>query len=421
MRGGGAALRLLRSRIFQQAAVFTASNVLASVLGMLAKALLARSITPEQFGSLSFALAFLSFTALFFDFGLFLPAGRLAAKEGREVGREVVGAAVLMSVPVCLLFSVVVFALSYGVEGWFHADVDGVLRVVAPLALVFPFAQLSILFAQGLDRLNVFSTTYTIGNLVFVAGTVVLVWSGTPSVTAVVVVKTASLLVAAAILVAWLRPRLGNARRHARRLLHDGRTYGFQVYVGRVLSIGTYQMDVLMLAAYTNPKTVGYYVLAGAVAYGLGLPVLGMATALFPQMASAHELNARWVWLATAIGAGMVGIALLTAGPVIELIFSSQYVAAAALVGPLVAAEAIRGVTSVYNSYLSAQGRGRELRNAALVLTTSNVAFNVTLIPAFGALGAAWASLLALAANLIAHIVAYRRSRSVPVLAQATE
>jgi O-antigen/teichoic acid export membrane protein len=333
----------------------------------------------------------------------------------------VIGAAVLMSVPVCLLFSVAVFALSYGVEGWFHADVDDALRIVAPLALVFPFAQLSILFAQGLDRLNAFSTTYTIGSLAFVAGIVVLVWTGTTSVTAVLLVKAASMLVTAVLLVAWLRPRLGNARRHARRLIHDGRTYGFQVYVGRILSIGTYQMDVLMLAAYTDPKTVGYYVLAGAFAYGLGLPVLGIATALFPQLANAHELNAKWVRLGAVIGAGMVGIALLIAGPAIELIFSSKYSAAAALVGPLVGAEAIRGVTSLYNSYLSAQGRGRELRNAALVLTTSNIALNVTLIPAFGALGAAWASLLALAANLVAHIVGYRRSQGRPVLAGATE
>jgi O-antigen/teichoic acid export membrane protein len=38
------------------------------------------------------------------------------------------------------------------------------------------------------------------------------------------------------------------------------------------------------------------------------------------------------------------------------------------------------------------------------------VAFNFALIPSFGASGAAWASLLALVANLVAHVVFYRRS-----------
>jgi Na+-driven multidrug efflux pump len=67
-------------------------------------------------------------------------------------------------------------------------------------------------------------------------------------------------------------------------------------------------------------------------------------------------------------------------------------------------------VTGIFNTFLSGHGRGRDLRNAGFVLTGSNIAFNFALIPPFGAAGAAWASLLALLANLIAHVVFYRRS-----------
>ena len=49
----------------------------------------------------------------------------------------------------------------------------------------------------------------------------------------------------------------------------------------------------------------------------------------------------------------------------------------------------------------------RRHRKGALV---GNLAFNFALIPRFGAKGAAWASLFALVANLIAHAVFYRRS-----------
>jgi O-antigen/teichoic acid export membrane protein len=85
-------------------------------------------------------------------------------------------------------------------------------------------------------------------------------------------------------------------------------------------------------------------------------------------------------------------------------------VGAAALVLPLALAQCVRGVTTIYNTFLSAHGRGVELRNAGLVLTLSNLVFNFALIPSFGASGAAWASLLALVANFIAHVVFYRRS-----------
>lgn len=64
----------------------------------------------------------------------------------------------------------------------------------------------------------------------------------------------------------------------------------------------------------------------------------------------------------------------------------------------------------MYNSFLSAQARGRDLRNAAFILTSFNIALNFALIPSYGAKGAAWASLVALVANLAAHIFYYRRT-----------
>jgi O-antigen/teichoic acid export membrane protein len=406
-----AAARFLGSRILRQAAVFTASSVLTSAVGMVAKALLARSMSPHEFGAFSFAVSFLMFVGLFFDFGVFLPAARLAALGGPDERRQVVGSALLLFVPVGLACSLGVFALSFGVDSWFHIEDGGALRIVAPLAFVYAFTQVSLPLSQGLDRLNAWSVSGVVGQLLFLGAIAAVVAWGAVGVPLLLVLRAGGLLVGSGVLVAWLRPSFREPVRHARRLAGDARSYGFQVYVGRMLSIGTYQMDVLMLAAYTDATSVGFYALAGAVSYALGLPVLGMATALFPQLAGATELRRRWILISTAVGATALLGALVLARPVITFVFSDRYAAAAALVGPLVAAEAVRGVTSVYNSYLSAQGRGRELRNAALVLTCSNVVLNIALIPPFGAMGAAWASLLALVANLLAHVVVYERSQ----------
>ena len=96
----------------------------------------------------------------------------------------------------------------------------------------------------------------------------------------------------------------------------------------------------------------------------------------------------------------------------VRAFFSARYVAAAGLVLPLALAQYVRGITGLFNTFLSAHGRGREMRNAGLVLTVSNLVFNFALIPPFGARGAAWASLLALLANLVAYVAFYRRSYS---------
>jgi O-antigen/teichoic acid export membrane protein len=117
-------------------------------------------------------------------------------------------------------------------------------------------------------------------------------------------------------------------------------------------------------------------------------------------------------WLAFGWGTGLAGAVAVTvlAYPLIPLILGKRYVGALALIPVLALAEAIRGVTTVYNTYLSARGIGKALRNAAIALTLSNLAFNLILIPPFGAMGAAWASVGALVVNLVAHVVSYRKS-----------
>jgi O-antigen/teichoic acid export membrane protein len=127
-------------------------------------------------------------------------------------------------------------------------------------------------------------------------------------------------------------------------------------------------------------------------------------------MAHDPKIRRRWLVIATALGIVCAMAAWLLAEPVIRVFFSSRYVAAAVLVLPLALAQFVRGLTGIFNTFLSAHGRGADLRNAGLVLTLSNLGFNLALIPTFGARGAAWASLLALVANLIAHAAFYRRS-----------
>jgi O-antigen/teichoic acid export membrane protein len=135
-----------------------------------------------------------------------------------------------------------------------------------------------------------------------------------------------------------------------------------------------------------------------------------MATALFARMTRAQEIDRRWLAAAWTVGLAAVALTAVLAEPFLRIVFSPRYTAAVRTRDPARARQMLRGVTTVYNAFLSAHARGRELRNAAVVLTVSNLLLNFALIPPFGAKGAAWASLVALALNLGAHVFYYRRS-----------
>jgi O-antigen/teichoic acid export membrane protein len=402
--------RLRGSRLVTQSAVFTIAGALVLVLGAVGKAILANQMPPAAFGEFAFCTSFLLFAALFFEFGLFTPAARRIARAGRGERSELIGASLLLFMPVGALFCIVMFGLSFTVEPVFGIDAGGALRVVSPLAFAYAFSAAAAQIAQGADRIGSYSVAGLGGQVVFVVALLITsLVMGRMTVTAALIINTGGLLITVAWFAAALRPRIRNARAHVRAIVHDTRTWGLHLYIGRVLSVGTYNMDVLMVAAFTDSRQVGFYVLATAIAYASGLPTQGLAAATFARMSRSSKLESRWLMTAWASGAVGVVVIVVLAAPLVDLVFSASYHSVAALAIPLAMAVAVRGATSMYNTFLSSQGLGKELRNCGLVLTISNVVLNFALIPPFGATGAAWASLAALLANYRAHVHYYRR------------
>src|ERR687888_1457387 len=151
--------RLMRSPTAWQAAAYTGANLATNALAVVSTAMITRNLTTTEYSTYSFALSLVMFVALFFEFGLFLPAARLAAVARGSESREIVGSALLLYLPVGLAFSAFVFGLSFWIEGWFHIEAGHALRVVAPLGLAFPFTFVLLQLSQGLDRLHVSSFT----------------------------------------------------------------------------------------------------------------------------------------------------------------------------------------------------------------------------------------------------------------------
>jgi O-antigen/teichoic acid export membrane protein len=407
---GGGLIGLRRIRALWQAGVFTLSNGLVSVLGVVSSAILARHLTTSAFGAYVLAISFLQLSSLIFDFGLSPSAARLAVLADGRARREIVGAAAVLYLPVACAYSITIVALSFGIDGWFNVHVGSALRIAAPVAVAIPATQIVQRLAQGVDRLHVASLSTLFLQLLLIALLAVAVSvDGSLSLTTAIVIRCTVVLVSVVVAVVWLRPLFRGARGRIVEIVRHTRDYGFQVYVGHLLSIGTYSMDVVMIGALANSRSVGFYSLAGSVAAAAGLPVVGMSSALFASMAHAPRIRRHWLLLAIGIGTLSALLAWALAEPFIRLAFSPRYAPAAALVLPLALAQAVRGVTGVYNTFLSSHGHGRQLRNTSFVLTGSNLIFNFALIPPFGAVGAAWASLAALAVNLAAYVVSYQR------------
>lgn len=404
------ALAATRYRVHGQAGVYVVATGVVGLLGIAAQALVARTLDVDGFAVYAFCLGFLQFFAILFEFGLFIPAARRAALADGPERRAIVGSALVLYVPVGFAFSLFAFAASFVINDFVPFDAAPTLRLASVIAFVFPFMLVGQSLAQGTDRLHVFSLTSILWQVLFVAGLGALAVADLDYGSALaVLLRGATLAVGVAILCVWLRPTLERVDERIGRLRVDAREYGWAIYVGRVLSTGSYNVDVLLVGLLADAEAVAFYALAKALAYGVGLPGMGAASALFPRMARAPRLRSRWLWLAAAVGGGIALVLALVASPLIDLVYGPEFAGAAALVLPLALAEAMRGVAGFPNQFLNAQGEGSGLRTVGVIFTVSNLIFNLALIPPFGAEGAAWASLIAMTLNLAGYLAVYRR------------
>jgi O-antigen/teichoic acid export membrane protein len=407
--GGGSRRRSWAYEIGQSAG-YTGSQAFVKVIAGVSAVVIARELGATQTGDYQFVTSFLAFVSMFFEFGLFVPASRLAARTERKLARRVFGSGIVAFIPVGIAYLIAITGLSFGVDSWFHVRVGTTIRLLEPVFIIYPFQFVVTYMSQGMRRLHVLSITQAAGAILGLGLMLSYIYSGQR-----LTLASALLLISGAqatvLLVAmfWLQPVFAQVRRGVGEIIAETRRWGFENYVGRIFSVGTYNMDVLMVAVFTNARQVAFYSLAGGIASVIGLPASGITAALFPRLTREGSLRRSWklaIWFFAIAGALLVWA---LAGIFVRDVLGPHYLPVIPLVLPLALAAAIRSVTGLYNTYLSANARGRELRQTGFVLTGSNLVLNFALIPPFGATGAAWASFLALVANYIGYVIYYRR------------
>ncbi len=398
-------------RKVRQAGMWTGATLLAGLLGLLTQTILAGHLSVAEFAAFGFSLAFLSFVALFFEFGLFVPAARLAARAEGSERREIVGAALLLYLPVGLLFGLTIFGASFVVDDVFKVEASEPLRAAAFLSVGFPFILVGQQLAQGSDRLHAQSAGTLAAQLVaFTAiALVVSIGSGIGAVGAVEL-RALGVLLAGLLVAALLRPLFVRPLAQMRRLATGAREYGLAIYAGRVTSVGTFNLDVLMLAALADVQTVAVYTIARALATFASVPADGIAAAIFPRMANQDLLQSRDLRVVAGVTVAAGAVVVAFGAGLAAFIFSEAYEDLPIYAAVLAVAYGLRGIAALSAGYLAARGRGRELRDAGLTLTVANLVLNLALIPAFGGIGAAVASVLAIGINLAMLVRGYRSS-----------
>jgi O-antigen/teichoic acid export membrane protein len=216
----------------------------------------------------------------------------------------------------------------------------------------------------------------------------------------------------------WGRPRS--------RLATEITVFGSKGQLGGMIALLNLRLDFAILGALAGPAVLGAYAVASKYAEILRLPGTALTWVTYPEfagmpleraLARARRLVAPAV-LCFAVAAGPL---LLLAGPVIGLLYGSDFHDAVMPARILLLGMLLSGAAGVSSGFL--YGRGRPGRNSlalALGLVVTTV-LDVLLIPRFGAVGAAYASTIAYLISDGALTLMLLRHRSGPRVLPAGE
>lgn len=373
-----------------------AGETVARVLAFLAMLVVARRLGPAMYGVIGVASGIMLYLHQLADAGAELAGVPVVARQ-REGLSELVSS--VLSVRLVIAAALTVLVVVVGVFAL--PQPDGAILALYALGLVFVALGTRWVFV-GMQQAAWVATARIAGELT----TLVLVLALLSGVGEVAMVPIATLVggaVATAIMLFALRgvgvhPRLTSDRQASRELLARGpHLVGFTL-LGLVL----FNADLIFLRVVSGQVAAGYYAAAYTfIAFAANLSV-AWAHSVMPSLArferADEERNTVYqtsMLLAYAVALPVAVGGILTAGPLIRLIFGAEYAAAATALAwllPAVPIAAVREIAVV--ALIGSPGGERRLIRINATCAVFNVAILIPVVPVYGMVGAAIVTVL---------------------------
>ncbi len=201
----------------------------------------------------------------------------------------------------------------------------------------------------------------------------------------------------------WPRARLPDPARHAPHSDETRRwmAMALPLLVGMMARLAMEKSDILMLAPLAGLDAVGVYGAAARLCVMQTLAATTLNVVLSPaisaarargQMRTARRLLHAGL-AAAGLSAGLGAVVFWIWGlPIMGTVFGPDFVQGGAVLAVLGMAQVFGALSIILSGYLIVIGRQGAFAGLSLMAFGLSVAVNLALIPTFGAVGAAWAS-----------------------------
>jgi len=301
-------------------------------------------------------------------------------------------------------------------------DISSVLLFISSSLIPLAFARyylLSILLGQ--EKITRFNYQYMFTSLlilllIIIAG---LINGSLPSVLGAF---AAGHLVSLPLALFWINRAPGKTGKNPSdvdslrgiRLLRSCLFYGWRGHAGGILVTLNQRLDIFLLGALSNPKEVGLYSVAVAMAEVIWHVPMSVHLNLFPRVSAIGSLEGagklpRAVRMTLLISLAVALTLFLAGRPAIHLLFGAAFLPAVDSLLILLPGVVAAGVAQVFESYFAGVDKRQYQSYSVGAAFAVGVLLCVLWVPRYGAFGAAAASTASYSVQFLISAGLYRR------------
>lgn len=392
-------------------------HLFVAVFNLFVTVIVARYLGPSGFGVLSYTFALAAIVGTFGRMGL----DGLIVRELTENPRE--EAVILGTTFFLKLLAYTVSAISLAAFGYYFAqnDTERNLLCIAGLFLFLtPFLSVNSWFYAKIKGKS-FAIANTGGHIA--AGVVKLVAAASSLSILVFAIANTLQVATTAISATYLYLKQGGSRfskwrfssKVARRMLMEG----WVIFLAAVLSVIYLKVDQVMLKWLTTPETVGVYSVAAKLSEATYFIPAALMASVFPRLINLREENEKkfndglqaMFDVMSIVSLIIVLFILLGAQFVVPILFGQEYSSASFVLMLHVIALPLIFVRTVFTRWILIERFPSFLLYSDGAGALTNVALNLLLIPHWGAMGAAFATIVSYSIASYLMLAVHRRTR----------
>ncbi len=384
-------------RIAKNTSILLISRVVGYALSFLYIISIARYLGTDEYGILSFALAFATIFSIFADLGLNTLIVREIAREKKSADKYL-GNTILMKLFLSII-TLVLVGLTINILGYDHTTIQVVYLIILYI-ICTSFSQTCYSIFQAYEQMEYQAIGEILNNILMFTGVLIVIYSGLNILSFALVYAIASITVLAVnlFLCIWrfITPLIEFNPEFMKITFKKALPFG----ITSIFVTMYFYIDTVMLSIIQESSAVGIYNAAYNLIFALTFIPSVFILSIFPVMSRhfktaknvlkiEYEKSVKYLLI---ISVFILVCGLIYSDKFIPLIYGENYISSIGAFNILIIVLPFLFLTSLFGNFLGAINKQIVVTFVALLNALLNIMLNLILIPKFSYLGASAAT-----------------------------